>query len=62
MTAHFEVGRTNIWRHCDLISGEKRFSRRVENLVASIHQTAEPKPNTLETNFPDKKRLWKPYL
>jgi len=23
MPAHFEVGRTNIWRHCDIISGEK---------------------------------------
>jgi len=36
MPAHFEIGRTHLWRYGDVISGEKRFSCRLENLVVSI--------------------------
>jgi len=43
-------------------SGKYRFSRRLENLVASIQKATERKPSTLETNFLYIKCLWRPYL
>jgi len=53
--AFLEVGCAHLWRHCDAVSGEKLFSRRLGKPVASIQTAIDLKPNTLERNILHKK-------
>jgi len=45
MPAHFEIDRAHLWRHCYVIFGGKRFSRRLEtelrpfSRLQSLNQT-----------------------
>jgi len=51
-TASLEVDCAHLWRHCYVVSGQKKqFSPGLGKPVASIQTATELKPNTLEMNF-----------